>query len=60
MLAGYEAVAGRLDRRLLLAYRAAGRLATARRRARAVRPDGPERAERAMAQAVAVLDAPGD
>jgi hypothetical protein len=56
---GYEAAAGPLDRRLLVAYRAAGRLATARRYARAVRPDGPRRAERALAQAVAVLDGAG-
>ena len=57
--AGYEAAAGPLDPRVLTAHRAGGRLATARRRARAVRVDGPERAERALAQAVAVLDAAG-
>jgi hypothetical protein len=59
VVGGYEAVAGPLDRRLLVAYRAAGRLATARRVARAVRPDGPQRAGRALAQAVAVLDRAG-
>jgi hypothetical protein len=56
---GYEAAAQPLDRRLLVAYRAAGRLATARRYARAVRPDGPRRAGKALAQAVAVLDDAG-
>jgi hypothetical protein len=57
VIEGYEAVAGPLDRRLMVAYRAAGRLAAARRYARAIRPDAPRRAERALAQAVAVLDA---
>jgi hypothetical protein len=59
ILGGFEAVAGPLDRRLLVAYRAAGRLATARRYARAVRPDGPRRAANALATAVAVLDEAG-
>jgi hypothetical protein len=59
VITGYEAVAGPLEGRLLVAYRAAGRLATARRYARAVRPDGPRRAEVALRDAVAVLDAAG-
>jgi hypothetical protein len=59
VVAGYESAAGPLDRRTLTAHRVAGRLATARRRARAVRVDGPERAESALAQAVAALDDAG-
>jgi len=59
VLEGYEAVAGPLDRRLLVAYRAAGRLAAARRYARAVRPDGPRRAERPLRAAVTVLEEAG-
>jgi hypothetical protein len=56
VLAGYEAVAGPLDPRLLLACRAAGRLATARRHARGIRPDGAVRAAAALGAAVAMLD----
>jgi aminoglycoside phosphotransferase (APT) family kinase protein len=59
VLAGYEAAAGPLEGRLLVAYRAAGRLAAARRFARAVRPDGPRRAERPLRAAIAVLDEAG-
>ena len=59
VVTGYEALAGPLDPRVLTAYRAIGRLSTARRRARAVRADGPQRAERALERAVAVLDAAG-
>lgn len=59
VVAGYQAVAGPLDPRVLTAYRAIGRLATARRRARAVRVDGAQRAEQALARAVAVLDGAG-
>ena len=40
VVTGYEALAGPLDPRVLTAYRAIGRLSTARRRARAVRADG--------------------
>jgi Ser/Thr protein kinase RdoA (MazF antagonist) len=50
-LAGYEAVAGPLDRALLAGQRAAERLAKARRSAWAVRPDGDERAARDLARA---------
>jgi Phosphotransferase enzyme family len=50
-LAGYEAVAGPLDRALLAGQRAAERLAKARRSAWAVRPDGDERAGRDLARA---------
>ena len=50
-LAGYEVVAGPLDRALLAGQRAAERLAKARRSAWAVRPDGDERAARDLARA---------
>ena len=50
-LAGYEAVAGRLDGALLAGRRAAERLAKARRSAWAVRPDGDERAARDLTRA---------
>jgi aminoglycoside phosphotransferase (APT) family kinase protein len=50
-LGGYEEVAGALDPALLRAYRAHKRLAKALRTARALRPDGDERAERHLARA---------
>ena len=50
-LAGYEEVAGALDPALLRAYRAHKRLAKALRTARALRPDGDERAERHLGRA---------
>lgn len=50
-LAGYQDVAGALDLSLLRAYRAHKRLAKALRTARALRPDGDERAERHLARA---------
>jgi hypothetical protein len=50
-LAGYQDVAGALDPSLLRAYRAHKRLAKALRTARALRPDGDERAERHLARA---------
>jgi len=49
-LAGYESVAGPLDRRLLAVYRAHKRLAKSLRSARAVRPDGDARAQRDLAR----------
>lgn len=49
-LAGYESVAGPLDRARLAVYRAHQRLATALRNARAVRPDGDACAERDLAR----------
>jgi aminoglycoside phosphotransferase (APT) family kinase protein len=51
-LAGYEAIAGTLDRALLAAYRSHKRLAKSLRSARALRPDGDERAERHLEQAM--------
>jgi Ser/Thr protein kinase RdoA (MazF antagonist) len=56
---GYEEGGAALDRRLLVAYRAAGRLAKARRTARQIRPDGAERAERDLARAAETLDTRG-
>jgi hypothetical protein len=50
-LAGYESVAGRLEPRLLMAYRAHKRLAKAWRSARTVRPDGDQRAQRNLGRA---------
>jgi hypothetical protein len=55
-LGGYEAVAGPLDRTLLAAHRAAGGLAKAARSARAVRPDGDERAARHLQRAWAAIE----
>jgi hypothetical protein len=51
-LAGYEAVAGPLDERLLHAYRAHKRLSKALRNAYAVRTDNDMRVERALGQAL--------
>lgn len=51
-LAGYEAVAGPLDQRLLHAYRAHKRLSKALRNAYAVRADNDMRVERALGQAL--------
>jgi hypothetical protein len=51
-LAGYEAVAGPLDERLLHAYRAHKRLSKALRNAYAVRADNDMRVERALGQAL--------
>lgn len=48
---GYEGTAGPLDSELLRAYRAHKRLAKALRSARALRPDGAERARRHLASA---------
>lgn len=50
--AGYEAVAGPLDARLLQAYRAHKRLSKALRNAYAVRTDNDMRVERALGQAL--------
>lgn len=50
--AGYEAVAGPLDARLLNAYRAHKRLSKALRNAYAVRTDNDMRVERALGQAI--------
>ncbi len=58
-LTGYEAVAGSLEPALLSAYRGHKRLAKALRSARALRPDGAQRAERALAQASDALLCPG-
>lgn len=55
-LAGYSSVAGSLDRRLLVAYRAHKRLAKALRSARAVRPDGDLRSERDLLRASQCLE----
>ncbi|MGH2987516.1 MAG: phosphotransferase family protein [Solirubrobacterales bacterium] len=55
-LGGYDDVAGGLDRSLLRAYRAHKRLAKTLRTARALRPDGDERAERHLARAAECLD----
>lgn len=52
---GYETTAGALDPLLLRAYRAHKRLAKALRSARALRPDGAERASRHLALAKAAL-----
>jgi hypothetical protein len=52
--AGYEAVAGRLDARLLNAYRAYKRRSKALRNAYAVRTDNDMRVERALGQAITV------
>ncbi len=54
-LSGYEDVAGPLDPSLLRAYRAHKRLAKALRTARALRPDGDERADRHLARAAECL-----
>ena len=54
-LSGYEDVAGALDPALLRAYRAHKRLAKALRTARALRPDGDERAGRHLARAAECL-----
>jgi len=60
-LAGYEAVAGPLDERLLYAYRAHKRLSKALRNAYAVRTDNDMRVERALGQAlVCALQASGN
>jgi aminoglycoside phosphotransferase (APT) family kinase protein len=56
-LSGYEGAAGQLDTTLLRAYRAHKRLAKALRTARALRPDGDERAERHLARAAECLAA---
>lgn len=56
-LAGYEEVAGALDRRLVLAYQVQQQFATALRAARSVRPDGDDRAERKLRRAIRALDA---
>ena len=50
-LGGYQDAAGGLDPSLLRAYRAHKRLAKALRTARALRPDGDDRAERHLARA---------
>lgn len=55
-LEGYRESAGPLDPWLLAAYRAHKRLAKALRSARALRPDGDDRAERHLGSAVAALD----
>jgi thiamine kinase-like enzyme len=51
-LAGYEAVAGPLDERLLYTYRAHKRLSKALRNAYAIRDDNDMRVERALGQAI--------
>jgi aminoglycoside phosphotransferase (APT) family kinase protein len=56
-LAGYEEVAGTLDRRLVLAYRIQQQLSSVLRAARSVRPDGDDRAERKLRRAIRALDA---
>lgn len=57
-LTGYESLDERLDRRLLAAYRAHKRLAKAVRSARAVRPDGDQRAARNLGRALVALQEP--
>jgi Phosphotransferase enzyme family len=54
-LAGYQSVAGRLDPRLVLAWRMHQQLSRALRAARAVRPDGDGRAERKLRRAIKAL-----
>jgi hypothetical protein len=54
-LGAYTEVAGGLDSSLLGAYRAHKRLAKALRTARALRPDGDQRAERHLARAAACV-----
>jgi hypothetical protein len=56
-LDGYQDTAGGLDPSLLRAYRAHKRLAKALRTARALRPDGDERAERHLARALECVGA---
>ena len=53
-LDGYETTAGRLDHRLLTAYRALKRMHKAARTAQAIRPDGAERAARHLRRALDV------
>jgi hypothetical protein len=54
-LTGYESIAGPLDPKLLTAYRAHKRLAKALKAARAVRPDGDNRAARNLQRALACV-----
>jgi hypothetical protein len=55
-LAGYEEVAGTLNRGLVLAYQVHQQLSSVLRAARSVRPDGDERAERKLRRALRTLD----
>jgi hypothetical protein len=55
-LAGYEEVAGPLDRRLLAVYRAGRRLEKALRVARTLRPDGDRKAARRLRRALECLE----
>jgi Phosphotransferase enzyme family len=55
-LAGYEEVAGTLDRRLVLANQVHQQLSSALRAARSVRADGDDRAERKLRRAIRALN----
>jgi Phosphotransferase enzyme family len=55
-LSGYESLGEKLDHALLQTYRAHKHLALAARAARAVKPDGDDRAERRLARAARCLD----